>query len=143
MNANVPLQVVIQAKSCSTYVTGERFLPSVHEAVSLQSRAGAIRSVAHGANKRSDARVLPLVHRQRMGVFESLLAHRAFVFFGVCVDHLMEAEGVFTLEVLPACGAAERSFFRVHGHVNLQLDGCLKGLVTMLALQHFLLLLVA
>lgn len=119
MNANVPLEVVIQAKSCSTYVTGERFLPGVDEAVSLQSCASAVRSVAHRANERSDARVFPLVHRQRMGVFESLLAHCAFVFFGVCVNHLMEAEGVFTLEVLPACSAAERSFFRVHSHVNL------------------------
>lgn len=110
VNANVPLEVVIQAESCSTYVAGKRLLPGVDEAVSLQSCASAIRSVAHGANEGSDARVLPLVHRQGMGVFESLLAHCAFVFFGVCVNHLVKAEGVFTLEVLPARSAAERSF---------------------------------
>lgn len=143
VNANVPLEVVVQAKPRSAYVTGERLLPGVDQAVPLQSGAGAIRSVAHRANERRDARVLPLVHRQRMGVFESLLAHGAFVFFGVRVDHLMEAEGVFALEVLPARRAAERPFLRVHGHVNLELDGCLEGLVTMLALEHFLLLLVA
>lgn len=86
--------------------------------------------------------MFPLVHRQRMGIFEGLLAHCALVLFGVGVNHLMKAEGVFTLEVLPAGCAAERPFFRVHGHVNLQLDGGLDGFVTKLALDHFLLLLV-
>lgn len=143
VNANVPLEVVIQAESCPAYVTGEGFLPRVDEAVSLQSGAGAVGAVAHGAHEGRDARVFPLMHRQGVGVFESLLAHRAFVFFGVCVDHLMEAKGVFALEVLTACCTAERSVFRVHGHVHLELDGRLEGLVAELALQRLLLLLVA
>lgn len=78
-----------------------------------------------------------------MGVFESLVAHCAFVFFGVCVNHLMEAKGVFTLKLLPACCTAERSLLRVHGHVTFQLDRRLESLVTKLALQHLLPLLVA
>lgn len=143
VDANVPLEVVVQAESRSTDVAGEGLLPGVDQAVSLQSRAGAIRPVAHRANKRRDARVLPLVHRQGMGVFKSLLAHAAFVFFGVGVDHLVKAEGVLTLEVLPAGCTAERPLLGVHGHVNLQLDRGLDGFVAKLALDRFLLLLVA
>lgn len=136
MNAKVPLEVVIQAEPRSAYVTGERLLPSVDEAVSLQGGASPVRPVAHGAYERSDARVFPLVHSQGVGIFESLFTHGAFVFFGVCVNHLMEAEGVFALEVLPARGAAEWPFFRVHSHVTFQLDRRLEGLVTKRALQH-------
>lgn len=143
VNAKVPLEVVIQAEPRSAYVTGERFLPGVDDAVSFQGGAGPVRPVAHGACERSDAGVFPLMHSQRVGVFESLVAHRAFVFFGVCVNHLMEAKGVFTLELLPACRAAERSLFRVHGHVAFQLHRGLESLVTQLALQHLLPLLVA
>lgn len=119
VNADVPLEVVVQAKSCPAYVTGKGFLPRVHEAVSLQSCAGPIRAVAHRAHEGSDAGVFPLMHRQGVGVFERLLTHCALVFFGVCVDHLVKAKGVFALEVLPACCAAVRSFLRVHGHVHL------------------------
>lgn len=111
--------------------------------MSLQSSSSPIRPVAHGANKRRDARVFPLMHRQRVGIFESLLAHRAFVFFGACVDHLMEAKGVFALEVLTTRCAAERPLFRVHGHVTFQVDRRLERLVTKQALQHLLLLFVA
>lgn len=143
VNADVPLQVVVQAKPGPTYVTGKGFLPRVHEAVPLQSGAGPIRAVAHRAHEGGDARVLPLMHRQGVGVFERLLTHGALVFFGVCVDHLVKAEGVFALEVLPARDTAEGSFFRVHGHVHLQLHGRLEGLVAELALQRLLLLLVA
>lgn len=143
VNANVPLEVVVQAELRSAYVTGERFLSRVDDAVSFQRRAGPVRLVAHGAYERSDARVFPLVHRQGVGVFESLVAHRAFVLFGVGVNHLMEAKGVFTLELLPARRAAERPFLRVYDHVTSQLDGRLAGLVTELALQHPLPLLVA
>lgn len=119
VNANVPLQVVVQAKSGPAYVTGKGLLPRVDEAVSLESGAGPIRPVAHRAHEGGDACVLPLMHRQGVGVFEGLLTHRALVFFGVCVDHLMEAKGVFALEVLPACCTAEGPFLRVHGHVHL------------------------
>lgn len=143
VNAKVPLEVVVQAEPRPTYVTGEGFLPGVDHAVSFQSGAGPVRPVAHAADERSDARVLPLVHRQGVGVFESLLAHRAFVFLGARVNHLMEAKGVFALELLPTRCAAERPFLRVHGHVTFQLDRRLESLFTKLALQHLLPLLVA
>lgn len=143
MNTNVPLEVVIQAEPRAAYVTGEWFLPSVDEAVSFQSRASPIRPVAHGAYERSYACVFPLMHSQGVSIFESLITHCAFVFFGVGVNHLMEAKGVFTLEVLPARCTAEWSFFRVHRHVTFQLDRRPESLVTKLALQHLLALLVA
>lgn len=139
----MPLEVVIQAEPRSTYVTGERFLPSVDKAVSFQSSASPIRPIAHGAYERSNARVFPLMHSQGVGIFESLVTHCAFVFFGVCVNHLMEAKGIFTLEVLPTRCTAERPFFRVHSHVTFQLDRRLESLVTKQALQHLLPLLVA
>lgn len=53
--------------------------------------------------------MFPLMHSQGVGIFESLVAHCAFVFFGVGVNHLMEAKGVFTLELLPTCCTAEWS----------------------------------
>lgn len=143
VDAKVPLEVVVQAEPRSTNVTGERFLSSVDDAVSLQSSAGPVRPVAHGANKRRDASVFPLVHGQGVSVFEGLVAHGALVFFGLCVNHLMEAQRVFTLELLPTRSTAERPFFRVHGHVTFQIDRRLESLVTMLALQHLLPLLVA
>lgn len=143
VDANVPLEIVIQAEPRSTYVTGERFLPSVDDAVSLQSSAGPVCPVAHGAYERSDARVFPLMHGQRVGVFERLLAHCALVLFGVGVDYLVEAKGVFTLELLPTCCTAERPLFRVHGHVTFQLDRRPASLVAKLALQLLLPLLVA
>lgn len=143
VDAKVPLEVVVQTEPGPTYVAGEGFLPRVDEAVSLQSSSRPIRPVAHVADKRRDARVLPFVHRQRVGVLERLLAHRAFVLFGVGVDHLMEAQGVFALEVLAARRTAERPLFRVHGHVTFQVDRRLERLVAQLALEHFLLLLVA
>lgn len=111
VDAEVSLEVVVETEPGPTYVAGERFLPRVDEAVSLQSSSRSIRPVAHVADKRRDARVLPFVHRQRVGVLESLFAHRALVLFGVGVDHLMEAEGVFALEVLATRLAAERPLF--------------------------------
>lgn len=143
VDAKVPLEVVVQTEPGPTYVAGEGFLPRVDEAVSLQSSSRPIRPVAHVADKRRDARVLPFVHRQRVGVLERLLAHQAFVLLGVGVDHLMEAQGVFALEVLAARRTAERPLFRVHGHVTFQVDRRLERLVAQLALEHFLLLLVA
>lgn len=83
VDAKVPFEVVVQAEPRSTYVTGERFLPCMDYAVSFQSSAGPVRPVAHAAYERSDACVFPLMHRQGVGVFESFVAHRAFVFFGV------------------------------------------------------------
>lgn len=139
----MPLEVVVQAKSRSTYVTGKRFLPSVDYAVSLQSSASPVRPVAHGAYERSDACVFPLMHCQGVGIFESLFAHCAFVFSVVGVNHLMEAKGVFTFELLPTCRTAEWSLFRVYGHVAFHLDRCLANLVTKLTLQHLLPLLMA
>lgn len=138
VDAQVPLQVVVQAEPGSTDVTGEGLLPGVDHAVSLQSRARPVGPVAHGACERGDACVFPLMHGQGVGVFECLLAHCALVFFRVGVNHLVEAEGVFALELLPAGGAAERSLLRVHGHVTPQLDRCLARLVTKMALQHLL-----
>lgn len=111
VDAKVPLEVVVETEPGPTHVAGERFLPRVDEAVSLQGGSRSIRPVAHLADKRRDARVLPLVHRQRVGVLESLFAHRALVLFGVGVDHLMEAEGVFAFEVLATRSAAERPLF--------------------------------
>lgn len=143
VDANVPLEVVVEAEPRSTDVTSERLLPRVDHAVSFQGGAGPVRPVAHGARERGDARVLPLVHRQGVGVFESLLAHRALVLFGVGVNYAVEAKSVFALELLPACCTAERPFLRVHSHVALELDGRLAHLVAELALQHLLPLLVA
>ena len=142
VNAKVPLQIVIQAETRSTDVTRERFLPGVDDAMSLQSSARPVGPVAHSARERRDTGVLPLMHRQRVGVFESLLAHCAFVILGVCVNHLMEAKSVFALKLLPTLFTAERSLLRVHGHVTLQLDRGLAGLVAKLTLQHLLPLLV-
>lgn len=143
VNANVPLKVVIQAELSSAYMTSERLLARVDYAVSFQSCASPVRLVTYGAYERSDARVFPLMHRERVSIFESLVAHWALVLFGVGVNHLMEAERVFTLELLPARRAAERSFLRVYDHVTPQLDRRLAGLVAILALQHSLPLLVA
>ncbi len=143
VNAKVPLQVVIQTESCSTDVTGEGFLPGVDDAVSLQSSAGPVRAVAHSADERRDACVFPLMHSQGVCIFESLFTHWAFVFFGVRVDHLMEAKGVFTLELLPTCCTAERPFLRVSGHMTFQVHRRLESLVTHLTLQQLLRLLVA
>lgn len=130
----MPFQVVIQTEPRSTYVTGEGLLSRVDHTVSFQRRAGPVRPVAHGTHKRTVARVFPLVHGQRVGIFESLVTHGAFIFFGVCVNHLVEAKRVFTLELLPTCRAAERSFFRVHSHVTLELNRRLARLLTELAL---------
>lgn len=143
VNAKVPLEVVVQVEPCSAYVTGEWFLPCVDDAVPLQRGAGPVRPVAHGARERGDAGVFPLVHRQGVGIFESLLAHCALVFFGFRVNHLMEAESVFALELLAAFITAERPLLRVHGHVTPHLDWSLAGLVAKVALQDFLPLLVA
>lgn len=143
VDAKVPLEVVVEAEPGAADVAGERFLPRVHEAVPLQSRSRSVRPVAHVADKRRDARVLPLVHRQRVGVLEGLLAHGALVLFGVGVDHLVEAQGVFALEVLAARGTAEGPLLRVHRHVTFEVDGRLERLVAHRALEHFLLLLVA
>lgn len=83
VNAKVPLEVVIQSEPRSTYVTGERFLPSVDDVVSFQSGAGPERPVAHVANERTDACVFSLMHSQGVCIFESLIAHCAFVIFTV------------------------------------------------------------
>lgn len=139
----MPFQVVIQAEPRSTYVTGEGLLSCVDHTVSFQSRAGPVRPVAHGAHEGTVACVLPLMHSQRVGIFEGLLTHCAFILFGVCVNHLVEAKRVFALELLPACHAAEGPFFRVHGHVTLELNRRLAGLVAELALQQLLPFLVA
>lgn len=143
VDAKVPLEVVVETEPGAAYVAGERLLPRVDEAVSLQRSSRSIRPVAHVAHKRRDARVLPFVHSQRVGVLESLFAHGALVLFGVGVDHLMEAEGVFALEVLATRRAAERPLFRVHRHVTFEVDRRLERLVAQHALEHFLLLLVA
>lgn len=143
VDAKVPLEVVVETEPGTAYVAGERFLPRVDEAVPLQSSSRSVRPVAHIADKWRDARVLSFVHRQRVGVLKSLFAHGALVLFGVGVDHLVEAEGVFALEVLAARGAAERPLFRVHRHVTFEVDGRLERLVAQQALEHLLLLLVA
>lgn len=87
--------------------------------------------------------MFPLMNSQGVGVFERLFAHRAFVFFGVRVNHLVEAKGVFTLELLPTYRTAERPFFRVHGHVTFQQHRRPESPVTMLTLNHLLPLLMA
>lgn len=87
--------------------------------------------------------MFPLMDSQGVGVFESLVAHRALVFFGVRVDHLVKAKCVFTLELLPTYRTAERPFFRVHGHVTFQQHRRPESPVTMLTLDHLLPLLMA
>lgn len=42
MNADMSLEVVVQAEPRSTDVTGERFLSGVDDAVSFQSGAGPV-----------------------------------------------------------------------------------------------------
>lgn len=143
VEADVPLQVVVKAEAGSTDVAGEGFLSSVDQAVSLQSRARPVRLVAQRADEGRDAGVFPLVHSEGVGVLKGLFAHRAFILPVTCVNHLMEAQGVFTLELFPTGGAAERPVLRVHDHVSLQLHRQLKGLLTKLALQHHLPLLVS
>lgn len=108
MNANVPLEVVVQVKPGSTNVTGEWFLPRVDNAVSLQSGSSSVRPVAHCAYERSDPSVFPLMHSQGVSVLERLLTHVTLIFFGICVYHLMEAKSVFTLKFLPTFLTAER-----------------------------------
>jgi len=139
----MPFQVVIEVEPRPAYVTSERLLARVDHFVPFQSSARPVRPVAHVAHERTVARVLPLMHSQGVGIFEGLLTHRALVFLGVRVNHLVEAKGVFALELFPARRAAERAFFRMHRHVTPQLDRRLAGLVTELALQHLLPLLVA
>lgn len=109
MDAQVPLQVVVEIEPCSTNVTREGFLPGVDDLMSFQSGAGSVGAVALVADKRAVAGVLPLVHRQRVGVLKGLFTHVAFVLLGICVDHLVEAQGVLAFKLLPTCGAAERS----------------------------------
>lgn len=143
VEAEVSFQVVVEVEPRSTDVARERLLSRVDHFVSFEGGAGPVRAAAQVTGERPVARVLPLVHGERVGVLEGLLAHGAFVLPGVGVDLLVEAQGVLALELLPARGAAERPLLRVHGQVAPELDRRLAGLVAELTLEQLVLLLVA
>ena len=121
VDADVSLQVVVEAKASAAEVAGEGFLSGVDHTVALQGGAGAVRAVADTAYKGCNACVFSLVHSQRVGILKTLLTLRALVLFIFGVNHLVEAQRVFALEVFAAGFAAERPLLRVHHHVRAQL----------------------
>lgn len=118
VNADVPLQVLLEGETCSAGLTCKSLSP-VNRLVCSEGSPHREGFVTHATCERVLTSVGPSVTLQCEGVAETLPALGALVLLLSSVNHLMSLQVAFCFEGLPTGGAHKRPQVSVDNLVGL------------------------